>query len=41
MSDCIVSYCTDYIAIEAYYEHIRKLLIFDYEGKLVKKKYLL
>ena len=25
MSDCVVSYCTDYIAIEAYYEHIKKL----------------
>lgn len=26
MSSCIVSYCADYIAIDAYYEHIRKLL---------------
>lgn len=36
-----VSYCTDYIAVAEYYDYSKKLLIFDCDGKLVKKKYLL
>lgn len=36
--ECLVNYCSDYIVMEVWYEHTKKLLVFDYEGNLIKKR---
>lgn len=38
--ECVVSYCSDYIVMEVWYKHAKKLLVFDYEGNLIRKKIL-
>lgn len=35
-----IDYCTDYIVVQAMYDHIKKMTVFDYSGKKIRTKYL-